>query len=224
MTDELQRSSWKSASVFRRPLTSGRRRAVTHVVAGEFAFLVFTGVSIALHPGFVLKGDEGGLSDYGVHLATTVPYTLALALLAFHSRRAALLFADDDQRSRRLRLLLSAYCSVVLLVLLSTYVYTLNSVLKNVHFSFGTLLILVVGVGSIWMYRLWPSTIAVRLFLAIQLTGDVLTLLTVIGAFHVLFLAEMLSNIGFASLLVRTCRRVDVEDRQMRAGYKLPTT
>jgi hypothetical protein len=188
-----------------------------YVVIGELAFLVFTAVSIAMHPGFVLKGDEGGLSNYGVHITTAVPYTLALALLAFYNRRAALHCTVEDQRTRRLRLLLTSYCSVVLLVLLSTYVYTLNGLLKNLHFGLGTVLIVVVFAGSIWMYRLWPPTPAVRLFLLMQIAGDVLTLGTVVGAFHLLFLAEMVSNIGFASLLVRTCRRIADEDQVVPA-------
>jgi hypothetical protein len=216
MIEGFQWGSRKPDSV-RRPSTSDRWRALTYVVVGELGFLGFTAVSIAMHPGFVFKGDEGGLSDYGVHVETAIPYTLALILLAFYSRRAALLYADDHQRSRRLRTLLTAYCSVVLLVLLSTYVYTLNGVLKNVHFGFGTVLILVVGVGSIWMYRLWPPSIPIRLFLAVQLSGDVLTMLTVVGAVHLLFLSEMLSNIGFASLLVGTCRRIAAEEHQVHA-------
>src|SRR5579863_9394659 len=111
MIQGFQGSSWRSVSALRRPLTSDGWRAFTYVVLGELAFLVFTAVSIAMHPGFVLKGNEGGLSNYGVHIATAVPYTLALALLALCNRRAALLYDDDHQRSRRLRLLLTAYCS-----------------------------------------------------------------------------------------------------------------
>lgn len=217
MVQGFQRASRKSASDLQRSLTSNPWRALTYVVAGEIAFLVFTAVSIALHPGFVFKGDEGGLSDYGVHITTVVPYTLALALLAYFSRRAALLCTDDDRRSRRLRLLLTSYCGVVLLVLLSTYVYTLNGVLTNLHFGLGSLLIIVVFVGSLWMYRLWPPTIPVRLFLLAQFVGDALTLATVVGALHVLFLAEMVSNIAFASLLILTCRRIAAEDQHALA-------
>jgi hypothetical protein len=47
--------------------------AVTYVVRGEFAFLLFTGVCVALHPGIVLKWNEGGMSNYGLHLKTAVP-------------------------------------------------------------------------------------------------------------------------------------------------------
>jgi hypothetical protein len=182
------------------------------MVAGEAAFLVFTGVCVALHPGFVLKGNEGGLSDYGVHLKTVIPYTFSLALLVLCNLRAASLYSDGDRQTRRLRFLLLSYCSVLGLILLSTYVYTLNGDLKVLHFGFGALLMVVVAVGSIWMYRLRPPSATVRIFLVVQIVGDVLNLATAVGALHVLFLAEVLSNIGFALILIRTGRKFALED------------
>jgi len=188
------------------------RRAVTYVAHGELAFLFFTAVSVALHPGFVLKWNEGGMSNYGLHIKTVVPYTLALVLLSHYSRRAGQLYAGGDSRSRRLGAMLKAYSAVVLSVMLSTYFYSLNNVLKDIHFAFGTLLVVVVGVASLWMYRLWPPSTLVRVLLAVQLTGDVMALLTVVSGLHILFLAEMLSNMGFAALVIRTGRRVAAED------------
>src|SRR5271170_2555696 len=131
MIQGFQRDSRGVRFATRRPSASEKWRAVSYMVRGEVAFLVLTGVCIALHPGFVLKRDEGGLSNYGVHIKTAIPYTLSLALLVVYNLRAASLDTDDDQRSRRLRFLLRGYGSVLVAVLLSTYVYSLNGVLKN---------------------------------------------------------------------------------------------
>ena len=206
-----------------RPVLPSRWRALRNVVTGEIAFLFFTAVSVALHPGFVLKRNEGGMSNYGLHIKTALFYTLALGLLALYSHRAALLYKDGDTRSSRLRLLLISYSSIVFLVLMSTYFYSMNVVLKNVHFTIGTALIVTVGVGSLWMYRQWPPSMVVRLLLFVQLAGDFLALMSAIGALRVLFLAEMLSNIGFAALLVRTCRRVAAEDQRDAASFHTPS-
>ncbi len=194
-------------------------RAVTYIVCGELAFLFFTGVSVALHPGFVLKWNEGGMSDYGLHLKTAVPYTLALALLVLFSRRAALLYADGDRRSRRLSLLLQLYCTILLSVLLSSYVYSLNVVLKYVHYVLGTSLIVLVTVASVWLFELWPRSTWNQLLLFVQLSGDVLALLTGLGVVHFLFAAEILANVGFEALLIRTGRRVAVESHQFASSY-----
>jgi hypothetical protein len=190
---------------------SDRARAASYVVRGEITFLVFTAVSVALHPGFVLKRNEGGMSDYGSHIKTVVPYTLALLFLALYSHRAALLYRGGDERTKGLRTLLRAYSAVVFSVLLSTYVYTLSSVLKDLHFALGTALIVVVGVGSLWMYRQWPASKGVGLLLFIQLVADVLSLLTVVGMLHVLFLTEILANVAFAAILIWTCRKTAAE-------------
>jgi hypothetical protein len=207
MIQGFQRQS-RGTTFVRRRATSTQWRAYRLMIAGEVGFLVFTSVCIALHPGFVLKRNEGGLSDYGVHLKTAVPYTCSLALLSLCNLRAAFLYSDGDRRARRLRLLLFAYCGVVALVLLSTYVYTLNGILKELHYGLGSLLIVVVTVGSIWMYRLWPPSATLRMFLVVQITGDALNLATSVGALHVLCLAELLSNIGFALILIRTGRKI----------------
>lgn len=187
---------------------SDRWRATNYVVRGELGFLFFTAVSVALHPGFVLKRNEGGMSNYGLHLKTALFYTLALGLLSLYSHRAALLYGKDTRRTKWLRSLLLTYSTVVLCVMVSTYFYTLSVPLKDLHFIFGTALIVVVGFGSLWMYRQWPPSVGVTALFLVQLAGDALSLLTVVGALHVLFVAEMLSNIGFACLLIRTCRRL----------------
>jgi hypothetical protein len=212
MIREIRKASRDATSGARLKLTS-KKSAVTYMIRAELLFLFFLGVSVALHPGFVLKSDEGGMSNYGLHIKTAVPYTLAIGLLALYNRHAATLYVGDDKRSRRLRLLLKSYCAVLLSVLLSTYFYSLNAVLKDIHFALGTLLIVLVGVGSLWMYQLWRISIPVSLLLLVQLSGDALALLTVFGTVHVLFLAEMLSNVGFASFLIRTGRRIALEDQ-----------
>jgi hypothetical protein len=214
MIQGSRRRSKGATSVERGRMDSENGQAVSYLVRGEVAFLLFTGVCVALHPGFVLKWNEGGMSDYGVHLKTVVPYTLALAALVLFSQRAASTYASGDRMTRRLSVFLRLYSAVVLSVMLSTYVYSLNIVLKDIHFVFGTALVVVVGVASLWIYQLWPRTPWDRMLIVVQLFGDALALLTVVGALHFLFAAEILSNVGFAGLLIRTGRRVAMGDRQ----------
>lgn len=159
------------------------------------------------------------MSDYGLHIRTAVPYTLALALLALFSRRAAVLYAGGDKLSRRVSLLLELYCAILLSVLLSSYVYSLNVVLKYVHYVLGTALIVLVTVASVWLYALWPRSTWNQLFLFVQLSGDVLALMTGLGAVHFLFASEILANVGFEALLIRTGRRVAVEGQRIALSY-----
>jgi hypothetical protein len=197
------------------------RQATVDIVRGEVAFLFFTAVSVALHPGFVLKGDEGGMSNYGLHAKTAVPYTLALFLLALFSRRAALACDSEVKRARRLRVVLNSYSSILVLVLLSSYVYSLNDVLQVAHYAFSTVLIVLVGGASLWMFRLRSPSAPDWLFLVVQLSGDVVALVTALGGAHLLFLAEILANVGFASLLIRTSQWLRGEGRPRTSQSRL---
>lgn len=195
-------------------MSSGGQRAVTYIVRGEVAYLFFVIVSVALHPGFVLNWNEGGVSNYALHIKTALPYTLALVLLALYSQRAAMAYANGDQRLRRLGVVLSSYSAILLLVLLSSYIYSLDVGLKDIHFALGTVLVVLVGAASLWMYREWSPSVSSSFLLLVQLSGDALALLTSLGDVHVLFLAEMLANVGFAGLLIRTSRQIARESRQ----------
>jgi hypothetical protein len=176
------------------------------VERGQFCFGLFIAVCVALHPGFVLKWNEGGMSDYGSHLETALPYTLALLGLSEFSRRGASLFRGNDRTTRRLRRVLYFYSAIVLVMLVSTYVYTLNFTLRDFHFGFGAILILFEVSTSVWMFLLFRRFVWDGIFLVMQIVGSVLCLVTIVGALHVLFFAEMLTGAGFAGLIIHTSR------------------
>jgi hypothetical protein len=72
----------------------GDRLAVTDpatwsVALGQVGFAFFLAICVAIHPGLVLKVNEGGMSNYGVHAKTAIPYTLALAMAAGLTARTA---------------------------------------------------------------------------------------------------------------------------------------
>jgi hypothetical protein len=179
------------------------------VARGQICFGLFIAVCVALHPGFVLKWDEGGMSDYGSHLETALPYTLALLGLAEFSRRAASSYRGSDRTKRRLRRVLYTYSAIVLIMLVSTYFYTLNFALRDFHFGFGTILILFEVTSSVWMFSLFRRFMWDGIYLGVQIVGSVLCLVTIVGVLHVLFFAEMLTGAGFAGLIIHTSRCVD---------------
>jgi len=180
-------------------------------VVGQICFFVFVIVCVALHPGIVLKANEGGISNYGVHLKTALPYTLSLFLLSAYFLRAANYYVGASSVRRCLRIILTGYAGIVFAELLSTYSYTLNTTLKDIHFGIGTVLIVWVAAASVWMYGLERHRRWTNIFIAIQLTGSVLAILCVAGTLHVLFAAEMIIDVGFAPLLIQTCRDYGVE-------------
>ena len=174
-----------------------------YVALSQVGFAFFLAICVAIHPGLVLKVNEGGMSNYGVHVKTAVPYTLALAMAAGLTYRAARLMRTTTTPRRNFKVLLRTYSWLTLLTLLTTYGYTLNAALKYVHVAVGVAIIVFESAASLWMYRALGSLGAV---LSVQLLGLGLAALTFFGALHELFLSQILTGGAFAILLIRTCR------------------
>ncbi len=165
------------------------------------------GASVALHPGFVLARHEGGISEYGVHVKTAVLYTLAWAVLAGGNMRGARLCSGRGLRSEKVRKLLLFYSAASLLVLISTYFYSLDAVLKYIHYGFGAVLVVFMSAAAYWLCRQLTDVPWARAILWVQVLGSIAALLSIVGALHVLFGAETISNVGCAILLAKTCSR-----------------
>jgi hypothetical protein len=182
-------------------------RLLRWVVFGEVAFLFFMGAGVALHPGYVLARHEGGISEYGVHIKTAVLYTLAWVLLAGGNMRAARLCGGRGVRSEKVRKILLFYSASSLLVLISTYFYSLDAVLSYIHYGFAAVLVVFMSTAAYWVYRQMSDVSWARAALWVQLIGSISALLSIVGALHVLFCAESISNVGCAILLAKMCSR-----------------
>lgn len=194
---------------------------MAYIVWGQVLYLVFLGVCVALHPGLVLKRDEGGVSNYGIHLKTAVPYSLALVSLAFCSERAARLFSRSDGLARRLRQALLFYSTIIMVILFSTYFYSLNHVLRDIHIGLGSVLITFETVVAVWIFgsfrRRWDAV-----FLAVELAGAILSLVTIVGVLQLLFVSEILTNTGFACLLIHAGRVAPLEESASASPSRTP--
>jgi hypothetical protein len=182
-------------------------RLLRWVVFGEVAFLFFMGASVALHPGYVLARHEGGISEYGVHIKTAILYTLAWTVLAGGNMRAARACGGCGVRSEKVRKLLLFYSATSLLVLVSTYFYSLDAVLSYVHYGFAAVLVVFMSVAAYWAYRQLTAVPWARAALWVQLLGSMSALVSIVGPLHVLFCAETISNVGCAILLAKMCSR-----------------
>ena len=184
-----------------------RTRAGAYIAFSQLCLLSFVALCIALHPGLVLKWNEGGLSNYGIHVKTVVPYTLGFALCSFFAFATARTLATRSHLAKQMRLLLNVYGSLVLFSMLSTYGYTLNTPLKLLHVVSGIAIILFGTGASLWMFARLRSSRSDAAWLALQLTGFVLALIDFFNVLHVLFLAQLLTGVGFGFLVVHAVRR-----------------
>jgi hypothetical protein len=185
-----------------------RSRGVAYIACGQIGFAIFLVVCVALHPGFVFKADEGGLSNYGIHIKTAFAYTLALGLPGLLTYRAVPFFNRSVPVARRFQQFLRAYSVLILLTLLSTYVYSLDVVLRDLHIVIGSALIVLDTLGGVWLYRLRRNVRFDDKLVTALLLGFVLAALTITGLLHILFVSQVVTSGAFAILFVRGAKVV----------------
>ena len=164
------------------------------------------------------------MSNYGTHLKTFVPYTLALGVTALHSLRAAGRLGSQPE-SRGLAWALRNYATfLLLLVLASTYVYSLNRGWRDVHFTLAIALALVEVIGAAEIVLTMGRERRDLLFLVVQWIGVVLLVLTGFFGVHVLFLTQVAMAAGFGGLVVSASRQLSSLARASVVTMRPPTT
>ncbi len=193
------------------PLSQALAREVAR---SQVAFACLIAVCVALHPGFVLRTNEGGMSNYGVHAKTALPFTLALLIPVVVALRVSRRAPSSSPEALTFIRILRLYGALLFLILLSTYPYTLDVGFKDLHVVAGALIVVFESAASWWMYRAIRSLGTV---LVLQLVGLALATLTLVGVLHVLFVSQLVTGVPFAVLLVRTTRDV-VGDASSRSS------
>jgi hypothetical protein len=186
-----------------------RSPLVRSVVASQVALFAFLAVCIAIEPAYLFRRNEGGLSNFGVHAATVVPYTLAFLLCAIFLGRAASLVTVVDPTTRAFRTMLLVLACLLVAVLGSTYPYKTSQLLHGVHIAVGVVTVCFESAASIWIALAVAKDRWSLAALCAQLVGLLLAALTFFGQLHVLFAAQLLTSLAFGVLLVRGARVVD---------------
>ncbi len=183
-------------------------RAHTYALYSQVTMLAFIGVCLALHPGVVLRWNEAGLSNYGVHIRTVVPYSLAFAGSAVFAVMAARATPTDTRARIVLRAILRAYALLSVFALLSTYGYTVNATLKHIHMAAGITVMAFEPLASVWLFRQVRGFRRDGVWLTLELAGLLLATIDLFALLHVLFLAQALTGVSFGVLLVHATRRI----------------
>ena len=174
----------------------------TRIVLSQAAFLGGLAVCLALQPRYLTSSDEGGISNFGVHAATVVPFTFAFLASGALLWDAARRLESSTPRARRARAGLVAVALLSVAVLASTYPYRHGAVLRDVHVVVAGVAVLAqVALGAWVAVRVRPN-VATRGSFALLAAAAVLAVLTLPGVVHVLFVAQLIAAIAFASLLV----------------------
>lgn len=163
--------------------------AARSVAWGQAVFFAGLLVCVAIDPHLVLKRREVGISNFGVHWSTVVPYSVAFAGATAGLARAARLV----RRPYAAAFAASAACFAAALV--TTYPYHLDVALKDLHDAAGIATLAVTfALGLVALGRA-PVLAPV---VAAHVVGMVVGALTLVGTWHLLFLAQVLTSAAFS--------------------------
>jgi hypothetical protein len=182
-------------------------RVVRYIAISQISFFACLSVCAIIMPGFLLERNEGGVSNYGVHWQTVMPYTLAFLLCSIFLALAAFKL-PRSQFSGRFRVALLIVAGSLLLVLCSTYPYKLNATFKDTHIATGIELFCLEMVLAFWLALTFLRDWRGALLLAVQIAGFLLATLTLFGTLHVLFVAQMVTSLAFGLLLWQSAKRL----------------
>jgi hypothetical protein len=185
-----------------------RSRIVGNVIASQVALFTGWGICVAVVPRFLLERNEGGVSNFGIHPDTVVPYSLALLLCSAFLLRAAGGVADIDERCRRFRLELVVVAGLLAFVLVTTYGYKEDAFLHGLHIAAGVAITCFESLASCWMVAALVRSTGALVLLGLQLLGFLAAALTFFGRVHLLFGSQLLTSFAFGLLLVFASRVV----------------
>ncbi len=177
-------------------------RSIRYLTLSQLCFFIFVILCISLMPDFLFSRDEGGISNFGVHRATILPFTLAFLGSSLLILKAARFIPSSSKLYNRLRYGLYILACLILSVLASTYPYKLNKTLDNLHILIGLMLFYYEMGFAIWLTLVVKRKRVNFLLLIIQSLGFFMGLLTLINVIHLLFVAQVITSLGFGLLII----------------------
>lgn len=182
-------------------------RSIRLVLAAQVNLVSWLLVCILLSSQYLLQSDEGGISNYGAHVRTVLPYSLAFLVSAWCVYRAGRsLPVETRQRSQLVRLL-SVVAGLYVVVLGSTYLYQRDSLFRDAHAMSSALLAVFELATGLWLVRTLLGDWLQYAAFGLLFTGFMLGVLTAQGWLHLLFVAEFTIGSAYGVLLVRAVRQ-----------------
>ena len=184
-------------------------KVANYLILSQLSLLTFLAICTGLLPGFLFSRNEGGMSNYGVHAKTVVPYTLAFLLCTICIGQAARILPRTTRFLRSFRHGLYAAACLFFLVLITTYPYQTNTLFGDLHLAVTVIIFWFQTALAVWMALIVLKDKLSLIIFALELAGFAMAFLTFLTVIHLLFVAQLITGATFGILLVRTAQRLD---------------
>jgi hypothetical protein len=181
-----------------------QKRVNRYLIISQLILFIGLGICIVLIPGYLFKKNEAGVSNYGVHFKTVIPYSLAFLMCAIYVFRGALLIPLKAVVLVQLRRVLFMFSIILIVALLTTYTYKINNVCKDIHIGMAIATFCFEIIVAFWLcYRVHKDKLNLGL-LAVQLLAFTVAALTLFGVLRLLFATQLLTSLMFGIILIRS--------------------
>jgi hypothetical protein len=160
-------------------------------------------VCLAIRPGYLVSADEGGISNFGVHAVTGVPFTCGFLGAAGLLVAAARAMAPTGELERRMRAALLALAGILVVVLATTYGYKSSAWLHDLHVDVAIAATFAEAGIAVWLVaRVRHGAAEVAALIAL-VAALVLAGCSLAGVVHVLLATQLAGAVAFGVLLTR---------------------
>jgi hypothetical protein len=144
---------------------------------------------------------NGGVSSFGDHLSTVVPYSLSFLLCIIFLCLAAKTVLEMGASFRVMAYLLLIIAFFDFLILISTFPRRVSPIFYQIHDWLGIALYTYEFLLSIWFIsRQWKLKTAVAF--SVECFGSIVGLLSSLKIIHFLYYGQVIGALGFGILLV----------------------
>lgn len=176
------------------------RRVISDLAWGQACLYAGLLLCVVMRPDGL--GANGGVSYFGVHRDTVLPYTIALVgsgLLTCRGLRAAAIATPSP---RFLRSAASALAALSFGIALTPY--SLSGLFDWLHTIFGAVLFILQLAIAVQLFRWTDGDLVAAYLLAAQCAGAVIAAIFVLPKEGFLIHGEVAFQIAFGALMIRT--------------------
>lgn len=145
--------------------------------------------------------SNGGVSNFGNHVSTVIPYTLSFSLCSMFLILAAVRLISINRNLKIFAAILLLLSLGYILVLISTFPRDISWTYSVIHDDLGIALFAYEFLMGVWLVVKRKTNKVLWAFL-IQFAGSLIALLTVLKFFHFLFVGQAIGGIGFGLTLI----------------------
>lgn len=180
----------------------GNATAIAPLIWGQGCFLAMMACCLAIRPSALAV--KRGLSYYGTHVETVVPYSVGFVLCVSLTGLAVARMRADSSPLRSLRLALVGILALLAAIPLTPY--DLDLVFDWLHLGFTAALFSLALVVGLWVGVRLPDDRVVRALLCVQAAGGAFVLSSQVGLLDLMIPSQFLFQGAFALLVVRALR------------------